>query len=351
MDAAELRAKNHNEITQLLVQSGNLAAMTYWARTGFTHSDIQKAAYGLDGILSVRFRFFIGEALDITVSTKVHKMLQGHFPTVVHFIKEILGYWKDNMPMGGMFVWLEDGIWASDQQRIAPIFAFCKKQDDHYSLLMPDPAFIGSHGYRDQRAEIDEIYQCTPWNRRKKTAFWRGAGSGLTYFQDRWREAPRIKLCTIANELGSDILDAKITKVVTYDSNSAATEIEHLGILSEPVPFNDFLNYRYVIDVDGESCAWQSFFLKLCSGSTVIKVMSDNEQWYYSRLRPWEHFIPVRPDLSDLEGVLKWVYAHDDACETIAYNAREVMKTITYEQEMRNAAATIEELFTYYRKE
>ena len=49
------------------------------------------------------------------------------------------------------------------------------------------------------------------------------------------------------------------------------------------------------------SNSWSGLFTKLLTGSTVLKVESPMgfRQWYYDRLKPFEHYVPVRPDLAE----------------------------------------------------
>lgn len=71
--------------------------------------------------------------------------------------------------------------------------------------------------------------------------------------------------------------------------------------------------------------------------SLVLKVDSHFEQWYYDRLVPWRHYIPIKGDLSDLEDKLAWAQdpRNDAVCEQIALQGRELVMTLTYESELR----------------
>ncbi len=40
--------------------------------------------------------------------------------------------------------------------------------------------------------------------------------------------------------------------------------------------------------------------------------------------RPWEHYVPLRPDLTDLIEKFEWCENHTDACEEIIENTRRV---------------------------
>lgn len=51
----------------------------------------------------------------------------------------------------------------------------------------------------------------------------------------------------------------------------------------------------------------------LCFNSVVIKIEPKYFDYFYSDLKPWTHFIPVKNDLSDLDEKVRW--ALDDKNE------------------------------------
>ena len=54
----------------------------------------------------------------------------------------------------------------------------------------------------------------------------------------------------------------------------------------------------------------------------MVKQESSSAGFFYSALVPYEHFIPVRSDFTDLISQLEWAQAHDAQARTIAKNAR-----------------------------
>ena len=71
-------------------------------------------------------------------------------------------------------------------------------------------------------------------------------------------------------------------------------------------------------------------FKKLKSNSVVLHVESDQTQWYYDKLEPWVHYIPIKNDLSNLIDILCWCTSNDVKCNEIAQNSINLMKTIVY---------------------
>lgn len=77
---------------------------------------------------------------------------------------------------------------------------------------------------------------------------------------------------------------------------------------------------------------------KLAIGSCILKVQSKCKQWYYRDLRPWEHYIPIRADLSDLEDKVLWCREHDDDSRQIAEAGKRFANGIVFGTEMARAA-------------
>ena len=102
-------------------------------------------------------------------------------------------------------------------------------------------------------------------------------------------------------------------------------------------------NYRIQIDIDGNSNAWSGLFLKLLSGSPVIKVASSGgfRQWYYDRLEPFLNFVPVAADMSDLVEKAEWLLSHDREARAIGEAGRALAMSMSYESEFAASTAVV----------
>jgi hypothetical protein len=60
---------------------------------------------------------------------------------------------------------------------------------------------------------------------------------------------------------------------------------------------------------------------------TVFWVDNGYHEWWYNRLVPWVHYVPVRQDLSDLCDRISWARSHPTAAEQIARNGMNFVKT------------------------
>ena len=84
------------------------------------------------------------------------------------------------------------------------------------------------------------------------------------------------------------------------------------------MPIRDHFAYKYLLDIDGNSCTYSRCRWILLSNSILLKVSSDFTQWYYKRLIPYENYVPIQNDLSDLQEVFCWLKQEDKAAYAIA---------------------------------
>ncbi len=228
-----------------------------------------------------------------------------------------------------------------------PGLAFCDSRPDRF--LVPDSVFVPSKGYRHAR----ETYQAShiPWNDRKPVAFWRGTTTGIQHIPGDWRSLRRVRLCALAQrDESAGLIDAGISEIAQFDDPEVVEEIKQSGLLRGVIPWHDWNQYKYHIDIDGNSNSWAGFFYRLLTGSPVLKVESDRGmvQWFYDRLVPWGNYVPVAPDMSDLIDKIGWLARNPSTAQTIGQRGRELADELTYERELDRAVPVISAAFRYF---
>ena len=208
------------------------------------------------------------------------------------------------------------------------------------SILIPDPYFLDFKGYRSEAAEFAR--HGAPFGTRSSCAYWRGSDTGV-YRYAHPGLSPRVRVSRLSNESPGQ-LNAKIVNVerrVNWEKNHALYEREQL--VGAPDPIEQILAHKYNLDIDGNSNAWNGFFLKLLSGSVVLKVDSEFgfKQWYYPRLEAWTHYVPVLSDLSDLFEKIAFLERHSGLAESIGQNGRRFAGQMSVEAEVAAAAHRI----------
>lgn len=143
-----------------------------------------------------------------------------------------------------------------------------------------------------------------PWETKIRKVAWRGALS-----EAEWRDAltsVRWRAAKLVHESTSGIFDVGLTGIPEWLTIKIDFNLSQVGGFFEGIsPMVNFQHYSAVLDMDGNS--WSSRFGSLlCYNSVVLKVEPKYFDYFYSDLKPWTHYIPVKNDLTDLEENSAW---------------------------------------------
>ncbi len=210
-----------------------------------------------------------------------------------------------------------------------------------YTLIL-DCSFLSTRGYAHARKHFEG--HRLPWRERRDTVLWRGSSLGQKH--RAILDMPRARLCQIAQSAPNDWFD--IGLVHLFDITEAeADQLRALGLVKPRVSWKEFGQHRFHIDIDGHANSFAGLFLKLLSGGLVLKVASPDgyAQWYYDRLKPWENFVPIRSDLSDLLDVTAYCRDHDKLSQRIARRGRQLALSLTFEREFARMIESVKGAF------
>ena len=217
--------------------------------------------------------------------------------------------------------------------------------------LIPDTYFFRSQGYRTIWDALSQG-NLPRWEDRQPMVFWRGAATTNFTASDgspvkTIEQVPRIAMClalrdaprTDAAIIGPWLLDRRFG----LDRSDVITRLKQHHIFRPGLPMIKHADYRFLIDIDGVANAW-SFFEKLLLGSCVLKVISPFEQWFYGDVTAWQHYVPIRQDLSDLAEKLEWSLQHEEDARSIAERGQWFAANHTYEAGLEIAITAVNEL-------
>ena len=188
------------------------------------------------------------------------------------------------------------------------------------NLLIPDGYYYKHNGYiqHEERVSTDR----TPWSDRSDIALWRGTTTGAPFTSKDVMTNERIRLTAICAER-PDLFDAKISliaQVAEADRGAVERVLASHGLLGSMVRMDTFRHHKYALHIDGNTSA-AGLFEKMALGCCVLRVASRFEQWIEPRIRPWEHFVPIAADMSNLVSVMTMLISNPDLGERIAKNA------------------------------
>ncbi|KAJ7039361.1 glycosyl transferase family 90-domain-containing protein [Mycena alexandri] len=172
--------------------------------------------------------------------------------------------------------------------------------------------------------------------------YWRGGLPSGRISGTNYPAFPRFRLLDLAHNLSrayavdeSPIMDVGI--IALDESFCHLDECYAAAIKTEyNIPVNDTSEreeaYKYLLNLDGNTSSGR-FLELLKSGSLGFKSTLFTE--YFSPwLRAFEHYIPVRPDLSDLVERIEWARANDNEARRIQAAGKEFAdRVITPDQD------------------
>lgn len=189
-----------------------------------------------------------------------------------------------------------------------PVACYCAHRGDPSALLLPEAHYLASGGYAQLFAEVRA--GSLPWSARTSRAVFCGSDHGETtnYFPPfvPGRPHPRRYLGQLV----------------------AASDIDVDVRLGMAVPRAAQMTYKWILDVDGYVRTFDAWAWKLVSGSVVLSPASPWETFFTRQFEPWEHFVPVANDFSDLAQRLDWCRSHDEECQRIAQRARRRLEDV-----------------------
>ena len=201
-----------------------------------------------------------------------------------------------------------------------PLFTFSNNPKLSTNMvLMPDFEVLSGRNWKYLR----QIYRANrkyPWPNRREQCVWRGGISKDCYLSSGFEKMVRTKAVTLSLE-NPLLLNAKF---VASDSipNHHETYAQYPSYFGNQITIEDHLEYKYQLLIDGNSSSYSRAYWQLFSNSLIFKQQSDFIQWYWSDLKPYVHYIPVKEDLSDLISSIEWARDNDTEALQIALNAR-----------------------------
>ncbi len=229
-----------------------------------------------------------------------------------------------------------------------PVFTFNREIGSVGRILWPLPGYydLGSNGFLGPP-------DWTPvrWQNKCNRVAWRGSHGGRA---DRHgevrREGLRLKPLLRKFEQGK-LTKAQVEDILFYfprhrivqryidDSRfdlgfTSATQKIALENYEFFRPYikprmlqQDALQFKYLLVLRGADVG-SSFYWTMNSGSLGLVMEGYFESFASGHFKPWEHYVPFKADLSDLEERLEWCRNNDAECEDITRNARAVCKLL-----------------------
>lgn len=184
------------------------------------------------------------------------------------------------LPINGRFA---IGLYDSYNQdaSLTGVLVFSRQKDNRGQILIPD--FYAINNYYGHTQIVDKL----AFEQKEDTALFIGCTTGDS---DPLRN-DRLKLCEWAR--GTPSVRAYISNIVQIEESAVANAYPmYQQLLHHNMTIEEQCTCKYLINVDGNTCAWDRLPWIMASNSICLKKISNNMNWYYPFLEEYKHYIP-----------------------------------------------------------
>lgn len=172
---------------------------------------------------------------------------------------------------------------------------------------------------------------------------WRGADTGYGFGNDiPPRPVSREVLLEKYAGYSGGRIDVGLTGVSVNRKGEKKSQYDRF--LKPKVVMKDMLRNKFLLSVEGNDVATNLKWILHSNSVPFCPPFTMNSWLMEEKLRPWEHYVPVRHDFSDLEERVAWAVGHPQQCGQIARNGRAYMRQfLDADQEALVVRAVLEE--------
>lgn len=189
---------------------------------------------------------------------------------------------------------------------IAPVLCSFGPHVSREYVYIPASDDFFAHNMHDQFAPFR-----IPWERKTNLAVWRGGLSG-----------EMLRINTVKRCVNMPYTDVKLIDNWPRPEYNPQKTPE---LFAGRIEAKDQCRYKAVFWIDG-NCIPSNVLWVFATGSVPI-IINETCYWFKNKIKPWVHYVPVNPDLSDLEKNVRWIFENDGEARKIAENALEFART------------------------
>lgn len=239
-------------------------------------------------------------------------------PPVIDFLKDVCRSFPK--PIQGTYVFgLEDAYQPGTYDHV---LVFSKRKGADTQVLMPD--LYAMANYNGKLQVPDHV----PFFSKNDGAFFVGCTTGNTDpIQNR-----RLQLCDWSHTHGSHHgIKAYVSHIVQMNTEDVyrAYPSAPSYVKNDMIDIPEQLKFKYNINMDGNTCAWDRLAWILASQSVCLKERTSNVNWYYPLLEDGTHYIGF-DNFDEIPELLSSSSSHNP--REIIQNANEFVRTyLSYE--------------------
>ncbi|MCA9749609.1 MAG: hypothetical protein KC414_10940, partial [Romboutsia sp.] len=201
---------------------------------------------------------------------------------ILRVLRKIIISLNNDIPEGHYLLVLRDAL---PHPYEVPVLAFAshkKYLESKDVILIPDTFALND--YQRLFRSIGKARLKFPWYKKEAKVFIRGSATGAGIANNDINGFPRLRFMNYVKDI--DIVDAAFTDYTRQYNQDFLQKLSTLHPLKPYTKPHNSLQYKYLIDIDGNTCSYSRMAWILYSNSLLLKHTSDQVQWYYHMLKP-----------------------------------------------------------------
>lgn len=195
------------------------------------------------------------------------------------------------------------------RENCPPILVYAREHHVKNAIFIPEwcnfiPLNQGDHyNWKRISKQTLKANQAIKWKSKRNQLIWRGGNTDHTNVEcplTQIEASPREQLVELTQKYPKKINAKFVSKGRFYMSRAQQIQC------------------KYQMVMDGFTCTYPGYQWRLLSNSVTFKQESPNASWFYRALKPYQHYIPVKNNLSDLVEKIKWANKNQEKIKTIA---------------------------------
>ena len=203
------------------------------------------------------------------------------------------------------------------------IFSFAIVEDCNLDILIPPIDYSNIIKFKHEKVDRN-------WENKQDTLYWRGSSTGMNANINNYHLNHRVKLVRFKSENDNIKINTGLTAVIHCNQDCGQMEdiLRSEGSMKGRDDISQSINYKYLIDVDGNSDSIQRLPYFMAVSQSVIFRSTIFKTWYSDWLiQPWIHYIPVSTTYDDLEINLAIVHGNQEISQRIVSEAKQIADT------------------------
>ncbi|UMY18321.1 hypothetical protein MMB17_02940 [Methylobacterium organophilum] len=203
----------------------------------------------------------------------------------LELLKEVLSVYPIN---SGIYIIIDVDDEAPQSENM-PVFSFQKPRGGK-NILLPDFDMFG-HNF------LNIKYDDVPYESKQPLAIFAGATTGAKVIDLNTAQNSLTQRLRSAKYFRDEpLVDYRLPKICQCQNDDVFDYLLSQGYGRDPVGWNEMLNNKFIISVDGNGATCGRVALALKSNSCLVKYSSNNILYYFDALIPYLHYLPVEKD-------------------------------------------------------